>query len=79
MFHLRPIAVNVKDFGANFNPAEHFDRDIVVSVMKKIAEQSSHNLLRNADAYLSKTKHNSSALIWPKGKRFSENKFALTY
>ena len=66
MVHLRPIVVNVKDLGANFNPAEHFDRDIV-------AEQSSHNLLRNADAYLSKTKHNNSALIWPKGERFSEN------
>ena len=36
MVHLRPIVVNVKDFRANFNPAEHFDREIVVSVMKKI-------------------------------------------
>ena len=79
MDHLRPIVVNVKDFGANFDPAEHFDRDIVVSVMKKIAEQSSQNLLRNADAYLSKTKHNNSAWIWPRGERFSENKFVLTY
>ena len=52
MVHFRPIVVNVKDFGANFYPAEHFDRETVVSVMKKIAEQSSHNLLRNADAYL---------------------------
>ena len=79
MVHLRPIVVTVKDFGANFYPAKHFDRGIVVSVMKKIAEQSSHNLLRNADAYLSKTNHNNSALIWPKGKKLSENKFALTY
>ena len=79
MVHLRPIVVNLKDFGANFNPAERFDRDVVVSVMKKTAEQSSHNLLRNADAYLSKTKHNNNALIWAKGERYPENKFALTY
>ena len=79
MVHLRPIVVNVKDYGANFSPPEHFNRDIVVSVMKKIAEQSSQNLLRNADAYLSKRKHNNSALIRPKGERFSENKFALSY
>ena len=79
MVHLRPVVVYLKDFGADLNPAEHFDRGVVVTLMKKIAEQSSHNLLRNADAFLSKTNHDNSVLIWPKGERFSENKFALTY
>ena len=44
MVHLRPVIGYLKGFGANFNPAEQFDREVVVTLMKKVAEQSSHNL-----------------------------------
>ena len=47
--------------------------------MKKVAERSSQNLRRNADAFLSKTKHDNETLIWPKGMRMVSDKFALTY
>ena len=76
---LRPFIVNVKDLGDDFNPAVSFDRAAVVSYMKKVAEQSSQNLKRNADAFLSKIKHDNETLIWPSGKRMVSDKFALTY
>ena len=47
--------------------------------MKKVAAVSSQNLLRNADAFLSKSKQSNETFIWPKGKRTVSNKFALTY
>lgn len=77
--HLKPTVVNIKEFGENFNPATSFSRAKVVSFMKKAAAVSSQNLLRNADAFLSKSKQSNETLIWPKGKRTVSNKFALTY
>ena len=77
--YLRPFSVNITDLGEDFNPALFFDRAAVVKYMKKVAEQSSHNLKRNADAFLSKTKHDNDTLIWPNGKRIVSDKFALTY
>ena len=69
----------MKDLVEDFNPAVSFDRAAVVSYMEKVAEQSSQNLKRNADAFLSKTKHDNETLIWPSGKRTVSDKFALTY
>ena len=77
--YLRPFIANIKDLGEDFNPAVSFDKAAVVSYMKKAAEQSSRNLKRNADAFLSKTKHDNETLIWPSGKRTVSDKFALTY
>ena len=54
-------------------------RAAVVSYMKKVAEQSSQNLKRNADAFLSSINHDNEKLLWPNGKRTKEDKFALTY
>ena len=45
MVYLRPVFLDIADFGPLFNPAEKFDRECVVSVLKKMAEQSSQNLL----------------------------------
>ena len=67
--HLRHFHVRITDLGEDFNPALAFDRASVVKFMKKVAEQSSQNLKRNADAFLSKTKHDNDTLIWPGGKR----------
>ena len=47
--------------------------------MKKVAEQSSQNLKRNADAFLSSINHDNEKLLWPNGKRTKEDKFALIY
>ena len=66
-------------FGPLFNPAEKFDRECMVSVLKKMAEQSSQNLLRNADTHLAKTKQNNSAFVWPKSEKTAEKMLALTY
>ena len=79
MVYLRPVFLTIGDFGPQFNPAENFDRECVVSVLKKVAEQSSQNLLRNADTYLAKTKQNTSAFVWPKSEKMPEKLFALTY
>ena len=78
--HLKPTVVNITELGGkDFNPASSFDRAMVVSFMKKVAAVSSQNLLRNADAFLSKSKQSNETFIWPKGKRTVSNKFALTY
>ena len=77
--HLKPFTVNISELGEDFDPSQSFDRASVVSFMKKVAERSSQNLKRNADAFLSKTKHDNDTLIWPGGKRIVSNKFALTY
>ena len=79
MVYLRPVLLTIGDFGLQFNPAENFDRECVVSVLKKVAEQSSQSLLRNADTYLAKTKQNTSAFVWPKSGKMLEKLFALTY
>ena len=77
--HLGPFNVRITGLGEDFNPAQSFDRASVVNFMKKVAERSSQNLKRNADAFLSKTKHDNDTLIWPGGKRTVSDKFALTY
>ena len=79
MVYLRPVILTIGDFGPQFNPVENFDRECVVSILKKVAEQSSENLLRNADTYLAKTKQKTSAFVWPKSEKMPEKLFALTY
>ena len=78
--NLKHFAVNPLDFGEGFNPADpDFDRSAVVSFMKREAQQSSQNLKRNADAFLSTVAHENDKLLWPGGKRTQNDKFALTY
>ena len=78
--YLKPYNVNYETIGENFDPSSNdFDRDSVVSYTKKVAEQSSQNLKRNADAFLSTFKHDKDKLIWPGGKRTKSLKFLLTY
>ena len=77
--HLKPFHVDISSLGENFNPALNFDRSAVVSYMKKVAEQSSQNLKRNADAFLSSINHDNEKLLWPGGKRTKSDKFSLTY
>ena len=78
--HLKPFHFNPAVFGGTFNPAElDFDRSAVVSYMKKVAQQSSQNLKRNADAFLSSVPHKMEKLLWLGGKRTYSDKFALTY
>ena len=77
--YLKPFHVSISELGEDFNPALSFDRDAVVSYMKKVAEQNSQNLKRNADVFLSGTKHDNDKIIWPGGKRTVSDKFSLTY
>ena len=78
--NLKPFAINSTDFGADFNPAEFdFNRSTVVNLIKKVALQSSQNLKRNADAFLSTVSHDNDKLLWSGGKRTQSEKFALTY
>ena len=78
--YLKPFNVNHEAIGENFDLASNdFDRGSVISYMKKVAEQSSQNLKRNADAFLSTFKHDNEKLLWPSGKRTNSKKFALTY
>ena len=77
--YLKRYHVDVSDLGEGVNPAIPFDREPVVKCMKKIAEQSSHNLKRNADAFSPGIEHDNDSLIWPGGKRTVCNKFCLTY
>ena len=66
--HLKPFHVGPAVFGEKSNPADlDFDRSTVVSYMKKVAQQSSQNLKRNADAFLSSVPHNNEKLLWPGG------------
>ena len=58
--HLKPYHLNPSSLGENFNPAIEFDRAAVVSYMKRVTEQSSQNLKRNADAFLSSINHDKS-------------------
>ena len=77
--HLKPFHMHIIDLGENFSPALNFDRSAVVSYMRKVAEQSSENLKRNADAFLSSVNHDNEKRLWPGGKRTKSNKFSLTY
>ena len=77
--HLKGFDVDISSLGENFNPALNFDRSAVVSYMKKVAEQSSQNLKRNADAFLSSVNHDNEKLLWTGGKRTKSDKFSLTY
>ena len=62
--HLKPFHVDPAVFGEKFNPADHnFDRAAVVSYMKKVAQQSSQNSKRNADAFLSSALHDNEKLL----------------
>ena len=76
----KPYNINYETIDENFDPSSNdFDRDSVVSYMEKVAEQSSQNLKRNADAFLSTFKHDNEKLLWPGGKRTKSDRFALTY
>ena len=78
--YLKPFNVNHESIGENFDPSSNdFDRQSVISYMKTVAEQSSQNLKRNADAFLSTFKQDNEKLLWPGGKRTKSEKFALTY
>ena len=78
--HLKPFHVDPAVFGEKFNPADpNFDRAVVVSYMRKVAQQSSQNLKRNVDAFLSSINHDNEKLLWPGGKRTLSDKFALSY
>ena len=78
--YLKPFHVNHESIGENFDPSSNdFNRQSVISYMRKVAEQSSQNLKRNADAFLSTFKHDNEKLFWPGGKRTKSEKFALTY
>ena len=79
--HFKPFHVNFASvFGEKFNPADpDFDRPAVVSYMNKVAQQSSQNLIRNADAFLSTDSHDDEKLLWPGGKRTLNDKFAIIY
>ena len=77
--YLKPYQVDTNDLGVDLNPAISSDREPVVKCMKKIAEQSSQNLKRNADAHLAGIEHDNDTLMWPGGKRTVSNKFSLTY
>ena len=76
--HLKPFHINPSNLEENFNPAIEFDRAAVVSYMKKVAEKSSQNIKRNADAFFS-INHDTEKVLWPSGKRTKADKFALTY
>ena len=76
----KPFHVHSADFGEKFNPANpDFDRKSVVSWKKKVAQQSSQNLERNADVFLSSVTHDNDKMLWSGGKRLQSDKFALTY
>ena len=78
--HLKPFHVERSSLGENFNPVDlNFDRAAVVTYMEKLAEQSSQNLKRNADAVLISVNQDNKKLLWPGGKRTKSDKFALTY
>lgn len=76
--NLKPFDVNLRDFGERFYPSEP-DRDAVGMVMKKVAQQNSQNLNRNANAFLSTVSHDNDKLLWPGGQRTQNDKFVLTY
>ena len=73
--NLKPIEVNPADIYKDFNPADpNLNRSAVVEFLKKVAVQSSQNLKRNADAFLSGVSHDNDKLLWPGGKRTQNDK-----
>ena len=80
LVHLKPFAVNPADIAEGFNPVDpNLNRSAVVKYMKRVALQSSQNLKRNTDAFLSTVQHDNHKLLRPGGKRTQDDKFALTY
>ena len=78
--YLKPFNVNHETISENFDPSSiDFDREAIISYMKKVTEQSLQNLKRNADAFLSTFKHDNDKLLWPGGKWTKNEKFALSY
>ena len=78
--YLKPFNVNNELLDEDFDPSSNdFDRDSIISYMKKVAKQSSQNSKRNADAFLSTLKHDNEKLLWPGGKRTKSDRFVLTY
>ena len=79
--NLKPFATSSKDFGDDFDPADFgdFNRTAVVNMIKKVALQSSQNLKKNADAFLSIVSHENDKSLWPGRKRTQNDKFTLTY
>ena len=78
--NLKPFAINHTEFGDQFNPADlDFDRSVMVELMKKVALQSSQNLKRNANVFLSTVTQDNDKLLWSGGTRTQKEKFALTY
>ena len=78
--YLKPFNVNHELLGEDFELSSNdFDRDSIISYMKKVAKQSSQNLKRNADTFLSTFKHGNEKLLWPGGKRTKSDRFVLTY
>ena len=78
--NLKPFAINHTEFGDQFNPADlDFDRSVMVELMKKVALQSSQNLKRNADVFLSTVTHDNDKLLWSGGKGTQNEKYALMY
>ena len=63
--YLKPFYGPQMVFGKKFNPAniEESDREILVDFMKRIAKQSSQNLKRNVDVFLSKSSKKHTDLI----------------
>ena len=63
--YLKPFYGPQMVFGKEFNPAniEESDREILVDFMKRIAKQSSQNLKRNVDVFLSKSSKKHTDLI----------------
>ena len=55
--------MDISDLGEGFNPAISFDRESVVRVVKKFAEQISQNLKRNVDSFLAGAEHDSDSLL----------------
>ena len=71
---LKSFHMERSSLGENFNPADlNFDRAAVVTYMKKLAQQSSQNFKRNADAFLTLVNHDNKKLL------MKSDKFALTY
>ena len=78
--HFKPFHIDRAIFGEKLNPADpDFDKASVISYMKKVAQQSSQNLKRNADTFLSIASHDNEKLLWPDGKRTLNDKVAIDF
>ena len=82
------VDIDIKDFGENFDPSaldsaedkRKAARKSVLNLLKNTAIQSSQNLKRNAEGYLTTVpEKNNDTLLWPGSKRTKMDKFALTY